>query len=319
MTTATVNSKTQTSNTMKAIIAVGQGAPDKLQHQTVAKPMPRANEVLIRVHASTVTAGDTVMRKMPRLAYLFLGVLGLKRKTTPGHELAGVVEAVGAEVTRFKVGDGVYGTTTGLPVGSNAEYIVLPETWKSGVISHKPVRLTHTQAAAMPVGAMTALYILRKANIQAGQAVLIYGASGSVGSYAVQIAKAWGAHVTAVASGRNADMLAELGADAVLDYTQDDFMAQLGVYDVVFDAVGKTRKKIMADHISEGGHYLSVRGGVAKESVEALDTLAQMADQGKITPFIDRTFALADVAEAHTYVDSGRKRGNVVIESGASS
>ncbi|MCA9904944.1 MAG: NAD(P)-dependent alcohol dehydrogenase [Anaerolineae bacterium] len=297
---------------MKAIIATRQGPADGLQLKEIEKPTPGDNEVLIKVHAATVTAGDVVMRKLPTLAFIPLRLFGLRKKTTPGHEFAGEIEAVGQVVTRFKPGDQVFGTTTGLTTGANAEYIRLPEAWPTGVLAHKPASMTYEEAAAVPVGGMTALQLLRKANIQPGQTVLIYGASGSVGSYAVQIASAMGAEVTGVCSTRNLDMVRSLGADHVIDYGQDDFTQRGATYDVIFDAVGKSSSAASKQVLKETGVYLSVKSPTS-EKPDDLDFLSQLIEAGQIKAIIDRRYPLQQTADAHRYVETGRKAGNVVI------
>ncbi|MCB9455872.1 MAG: NAD(P)-dependent alcohol dehydrogenase [Anaerolineaceae bacterium] len=297
---------------MKAIVQLAQGSADGLRLQEVEKPTPKANEVLVQVHAATVTAGDVVMRKLPRLVYPVLALMGLKRKSIPGHEFAGVVEAVGDDVTRFRAGDHVFGTTTGLRVGANAEYVCVPETSKSGVIAEKPANISYEQAAALPVGGMTALQILRKANIQHGQRALIYGASGSVGSYAVQLAKYFGADVTGVCSAANFEMVQSLGADSVIDYASGDFTHNTQTYDVIFDAVGKTSQKKLKNVLAENGVYLSVKGSTS-EKLEYLSFLGELAEKGQIKPYIDARYPLEQTPAAHRYVETGRKKGNVVI------
>lgn len=204
---------------MKAICSTKQG----LQLQQINKPTPKRNEILVKVHTATVIAGDVVMKKMPAIAFLVLQFMGMKHKYTPGHEFAGVVDAVSEDVNRFKVGDAVFGTTTGLSVGANVEYIALPEPGKTHVITHKPETVSFEQAAALPVGAMTALQILQKATIQAGQKILIYGASGSVGTYALQLSKYFGAEVTGICSTRNIEMVKSIGANHIIDYKHEDF------------------------------------------------------------------------------------------------
>ncbi len=185
---------------MKAIVCTKYGSPDFLQLQEVEKPDPKENEVLIRIHAATVTRGDIMLRKLHPLLFLPLRLFGMRRKKIPGHEFAGVIESAGKAVKRYKAGDQVFGTTTGLSVGANAEYVCLPEEWSSGVLAIKPANMSYEEAAAVPVGAMTALYILKNGSIQSGQKVLIFGASGSVGTYAVQLARYFGAEVTGVCS-----------------------------------------------------------------------------------------------------------------------
>lgn len=297
---------------MKAIVQLAQGSADGLRLQEVEKPTPKANEVLVQVHTATVTAGDVVMRKLPRLVYPVLALMGLKRKSIPGHEFAGVVEAVGEDVTRFQAGSQVFGTTTGLRVGANAEYVCVPETSKSGVIAVKPANISYEQAAALPVGGMTALQILRKANIQHGQRALIYGASGSVGSYAVQLAKYFGADVTGVCSAANFEMVQSLGADSVIDYASGDFTQSTQTYDVIFDAVGKTSHAKLKNVLAENGVYLSVKSPTS-EKLEYLSFLGELAEKGHIKPFIDARYPLEQTPAAHRYVETGRKKGNIVI------
>src|SRR6185503_847042 len=244
---------------MKAIVCTRSGPPDVLQLRELEKPMPRENEVLVKVHDATATIGDVILRKLHPLFFLPLQLFGMKRKRIPGHEFAGEIEAVGKQVKRFKIGDRVFGTTTGLSVGANAEYVCLPEKWETGVLAIKPVNMTYEEAAAVPVGGMTALYILRKGNIQRGQKVLIYGASGSVGTFAVQLAKSYGAEVTGVCSTANVELVKSLGTDQVIDYAKKDFTTSGQIYDVIFDAVGKASLSRSKSALKEKGFYLSVR------------------------------------------------------------
>lgn len=298
---------------MKAIVTTKYGAAEGLSLQEVERPQPGENELLIRVHAATVTAGDVMLRRLPFLVWAPLRLfMGLKRKKIPGHEFSGVVEAVGNNVTRLRRGDEVFGTTTGLSVGANAEYVCLPEVWKGGGLVHKPANVTHQEAAAVPVGGMTALYLLRKGNIQRGQTVLIYGASGSVGSYAVQLAVHLGAEVTGVASTRNVDLVKDLGAGRVIDYTKEDFTQSGESYDLIFDAVGKSSPSRSKGALKEQGVFVSVRS-TTHERCENLLFLAELLEAGEIHPLIDRVYPLEQTAEAHRYVETGRKQGNVVI------
>lgn len=298
--------------TMKAIVLTKNGSPDGLQLQEVEKPVPRDNEILIRVYAATVITGDVILRRLHPLIYIVFRLFGIRRKRIPGHEFAGEIEAVGSRVTRFKKGDEVFGTTTGLSVGANAEYVCLPEAWGKGVLAEKPANMTYEEAAAVPVGGMTALYLLRTANIQSGQKVLIYGASGSVGTFAVQLAKYFGAEVTGVYSTANLELVKALGVDTVIDYTKEDFAKNGRTYDVIFDAVGKNTSSGCKRSLKEAGHYLSVKSSTNEET-ENLIFLKELAEAGKIHAVIDRRYPLEQTAEAHRYVETGRKKGNVVI------
>ena len=303
---------------MKAVVYKKYGPPYVLEVTEIEKPKPRDNEMLVKIHSSTVTSGDVRLRSsdFPPLfwlpARLIFGLFNPKKKIL-GHELAGTIEAIGKNITKFKVGDSVFGTTTMLKTGSYAQYICLPQEWNNGVVALKPENLSFKEAAALPVGAMTAMFLLEKANLKNGLKVLIYGASGSVGSYAVQFAKLNGATVTGVCSSSNVEMVKSLGAEKVIDYKKQDFSEASEKYDIVFDAVGKTTKAKAKKVLNAEGKFVTIKM-LTKEKTENLERIKELAEQGKLKPFIDKTFALDEIVSAHEYVDSGRKRGNVVIE-----
>ena len=303
---------------MKAVVYEEYGTPKVLQLKDIQKPRPKDDEILVKIHAATVTSGDIRLRSsdFPPLfwlpARLLFGLFKPKKKIL-GHELAGIVEEIGKNVTKFNVGDSVFGTTTLLKTGSYAEYICLPQKWKSGVIGLKPANLNYQEAAAMPVGAMTAIFLLDKANLNKGQNVLIYGASGSVGSYAVQIANEKGSRVTGVCSTSNFEMVKSLGAESLIDYNKEDYSKGKEKFDIIFDAVGKTKKSKAKKVLKTGGSFVSVNM-LTKEKDENLQLIKEMAENEKLKPFIDRYFKLDEIVKAHEYVDKGRKRGNVVIE-----
>jgi NADPH:quinone reductase-like Zn-dependent oxidoreductase len=298
---------------MKAIISKKHGPPEVLKLQEIKKPKPANNAVLIRVHAATVTQGDVMLRKLHPLLYLPMSLFGIKRKRIPGHEFAGVVVETGKDVKGFKLGDKVFGTTTGLKAGANAEFVSVPEQGKNGVLAIMPANIEFDEAAAIPVGGMTALEILQKSNLKSGSKVLIYGASGSVGTYAIQLAKNYfKAQVTGVCSAVNLELVRSIGAEKVIDYTKEDFTQSSETYDVIFDAVGKISASDVKNVLKEYGAFLSVQT-TTKESKEKLVLLKELVENGVIKPVIDKRFPLEQVAEAHRYVESGRKKGNVVI------
>lgn len=320
---------------MKAIVATAYGGPEVLQLKEVTKPTPKDNELLIKVHASTVNVGDCRMRSftVPPLLWLPARLaLGFSKPKHPifGMELAGEVEAVGKAVKRFKPGDQVVASTLTEHFGAHAEYKCLPE---DGAVAAKPQTLTYAEAATLPISAQTALFFLKAANIQPGHTVLINGASGGVGTYAVQLAKSFGAEVTGVCSTSNLALVQALGADRVIDYTREDFTKTGAAYDIIFDAVGTTTFAQCQGALKPNGYYLStvmadaalqqpwyglttgkhLIGGTAVPRPEALAVLTALSEAGRLKPVIDRCYSLDQMAEAHRYVETGRKKGNVVI------
>jgi NADPH:quinone reductase-like Zn-dependent oxidoreductase len=321
---------------MKAIVCTKYGSPDVLELKEVAKPVPGDNEVLIRVLAASVTAADSMIRTgTPYYGRLFIGLVK-PNKPIPGTGFAGVVEAVGKEVKLFKNGEPVFGET-GLGFSANAEYVCLPQ---DGVLAKMPTSMTYEEAAPVCDGALTSLNFLKDVGkIQRGQRVLINGASGSLGSSAVQIAKYFGAHVTGVCSTANLDMVKSLGADKVIDYTKEDFTRASQAYDIIFDTVGKNSFSRCKDSLKDNGVYLSPVLGLslllqmiwtsklgsrkakfsasglrpASELRVLLNELKEPIEAGKIKSVIDRCYELEQTAEAHRYVDTGHKRGNVII------
>jgi NADPH:quinone reductase-like Zn-dependent oxidoreductase len=300
---------------LKAIVYEKYGPPEVLHFKELEKPIPKDNEILVKIHATTVHRGDSRMRSfnvptaMWLMARLALGIRGPKKKIL-GLELAGDVKQIGKNVKHFKIDDQVF-ASAGMNFGTYAEYICLAE---NGIVAMKPSNLSYEQAAAgIPSGGCLALRLMRKANIQGGKKVLVYGASGSVGTYAVQLAKFFGAEVTGVCSSANIDLVKSIGAEKVIDYTKDDFTQTGEVYDVVFDAVGKLPKSNRKKALNSKGIFLCAHDDVGKESVDDLVFLKELAEKGKISPLIDRIYPWEQIVDAHRYVDQWRKKGHVVL------
>jgi NADPH:quinone reductase-like Zn-dependent oxidoreductase len=317
---------------MKAIVCTKYGSPEVLQLREVETPIPKDNEVQIKIHASTVAAGDIRMRSSTWAPWFWLPArlyFGIRRprRTIPGNELAGEIEAVGKDITKFKVGDPVYGIIWNVSFGgANAEYICLPEN----EVAIKPANMTYEEAAAAPIGGLTALVLLRKGKIQPGQKVIIVGASGSVGTFAVQLAKYFGAEVTGVCSTRNIELVKSLGADQVIDYTIEDFTKGDQTYDIIFDAVMKTSFSRCKNTLKQNGYFITVDWpllqalwtsivgnkkvvvGIASR-IEDLIYLRELIEAGKVISVIDRCYPLKETVDAHRYAETGHKKGNVVI------
>jgi NADPH:quinone reductase-like Zn-dependent oxidoreductase len=323
---------------MKAILHTKFGPPDELQIKEVQKPVPRGNEVLIKIHATTVTSTDCNVRNFTFVpgvfqlpARLFMFGVFKPRINILGIDLAGEIEAVGKDVKRFKEGDQVFGTP-GITFGAHAEYTCVPE---DAVLTRKPANISWEEAAAIFLGAHTSLFYLRDmGNIQAGHKILIYGASGAIGTYAVQLAKYFGAEVTGVCSTTNLEMVKSLGADKVIDYMKEDYTRNGEAYDLILDTVGKTSFSRCKKSLKQKGLYLpvvmdltelvqimwtsmtdgkKVKGGVAVERIEDLIFFKELIEAGKLKPVIDRCYPLEKIAEAFRYVEKGHKKGNVVI------
>ena len=320
---------------MKAIVCTKYGSPDVLKLKEVEKPAPKDNEVMISIYAATVTVGDCEIRRFDMPLWLWVPArigFGLRgpRKKILGQDLAGKIESVGKDVKRFKKGDQVF-ASTGFSLGAYAEYICLSE---DGLITIKPTNINFEEAATVPMGGLTALYYLRKGNIQKGHRILINGASGSIGTLAVQISKYFGAEVTGVCSTGNMDMVRSIGADHVIDYTKEDFTKSNETYDIIFDVVGKSSFSRSLRSLKKNGCYLlanpglsqiirgrltSIRSskkviaGTLNEKIEDLIFLKDLIEADKIKTVIDKRYPLEQTSEAHRYVEKGHKKGNVVI------
>jgi NADPH:quinone reductase-like Zn-dependent oxidoreductase len=299
---------------MRAILCTKYGSPDVLRLAEVDKPTPRDREVLVKIHATTVTSSDCIVRgfKLPISMWIPARIaLGLRRPRKPilGVELAGEIEAIGKRVRRFKVGDRVFAFTGRGGFGAYAEYTCLPE---DGLVAVMPADVTYEEVAATTFASL-ALHFLRKGNVQKGHKVLVYGASGAAGTYAVQLANYMGAEVTGVSSGANLELVRSLGADKVVDYAKEDFADNGELYDVIFDAVGKTSKSRSKNALAPNGTYVSINHGNPWPRVEDLVHLMELLKTKQIRSVIDRRYSLEQIPEAHRYVDKGHKKGNIVV------
>ena len=326
---------------MKAVIWTKYGSPDGLQLRDVEKPTPKENEILVKIHATSVTAGDCEMRRLelPLMlslpVRLYAGFLRPKRIPILGQELAGEVVEVGKNVASYKVGDQVFGTT-GFGFGAYAEYICLPEkpSDAQGTLASMPANLTYKEAAAVPTAGFEALHFLRKANIQPGKKVLIVGAGGSIGTFSIQIAKYLGADVTGVDSPEKLELIRSLGVDHVIDYTSGDYTGTGETYDLIIDVVGKSSVARRLKLLKDGGYYFLAYAGLShiilgmwtsmiskkklkiessSQKKEDLIFLKELLETGKLKAIIDKSYPLEQAAEAHRYVEAGTKKGNVVL------
>ena len=302
---------------MKAVVCRKYGKPEVLEIVEVAKPTPKDDEVLVKIFATTVHIGDTRIRKAdPFLVRLVFGLFKPKKNMILGMEISGIIEAIGKNIKSLKVGDKVF-AYTGLKFGGYAEYICLPEKSKSftknGLLALKPKNLSFKEATTVPAGGLTALKNLQKANISKGQKILINGASGSLGTFAIQLAKYFGAEVTAVCSEKNFELVKSIGADKVIDYTKEDFTKINEKYDIVYDAVMKSTKAKCKRILKENGIFFK-NSQLPKTEEKDLLFLKDIIENGEMKPVIDRIYSIEQIVEAHEYVDKGHKKGNVVIK-----
>lgn len=308
---------------MKAIECLKYGGSENLVLSEVEKPTPKDNEVLIKIHATSVTTSDVLIRRLneplvPRFILQMIFGFGKPRNPILGMVTSGVVEGKGNAVTNFNIGDEVFAYGSVSPTkrhfGSYAEYICLPEDWN---IAHKPANKSFEEAAAIPYGGLLASHLLKKTDLKSGDKVLIYGASGSIGTMAIQLAKQAGAYVTSVCSSKNSELVKSLGSDEVIDYTSENAESQLETYKYVIDAVGNSKSSTLKEKskkaLTQNGKYISIDHGTPLTPKEAFLNLKTLAEQEKIKAVIDRVYPLEKMAEAHQYVEQGHKRGNVVI------
>lgn len=296
---------------MKAIICTGYGAPEVLQLEEVAKPVLKDTHILVRIHATSVASGDCVIRSAGKYGPMLKIMFGFKRPRQPilGTEFSGVIEAVGKKVKKYTVGDQIF-ALTGMKFGGYAEYASLPE---DGIIALKPENASFEEAATLAFGGTTALHFLRNASIKPHATIMIYGASGSVGSAAIQLANYYGAIVTGVCSATNFELVKSLGATNVLDYSNKEFQQSVETYDIIFDAVGKLTSQDRKRFLKPNGKFVSVAKGIVKERKEDMAFLAKLFEEGKIKATIDKIYSLEEAAAAHRYADTGRKKGNLVL------
>ncbi len=301
---------------MKAVVCTKYGSPEVLQLTEVEKPTPKKHEVCIKILATAVTASDCIIRgfNVPLRLWLPMGLaLGFRKPRQPilGIVFAGEIESVGQDVRSFQKGDPVFGWDLFPAFGAYAEYKCMSE---KGMLVSKPANVTFEEAAAVPYGGLLALHYLKKGNIQSGQKVLIYGASGAVGTAAVQLARYFGAEVSGVCSTANLELVKSLGATSVIDYTKEDFTNSGARYDFIFNAVGKRKAKLQCETaLTPNGKHITVDDGSPKSQIEDLVLIKELVEAGEIKPVIDRCYSLAQIVEAHRYVDTGHKKGNVVI------
>jgi len=315
---------------MKAIICTKYGTPDVLKIKEIRKPIPKDNEILIKIHATSITSGDSRIRQAN--PFMIRLIFGFKRprKSVLGVIVSGEIEAIGKSVSKFKIGDQIYGSL-GMGFGAHAQYATAKD---DAILALKPNNMTYEEAAAIPFGATASLHFLRLANIKRKQNVLIYGASGALGTAAIQLAKIKGATVTAVCSRKNFDLVTSLGADLVIDYTKQDYTNTNAKYDVIFETVGKSSFSKNLGTLSKNGHLLmasaniltmlrgtvtslfttkKIKSGVIKETVTDLNYFKTLIEDNQLKPVIDKTYAFDQYKAAHSHVDSGHKKGNVIL------